>query len=196
MPDLSQGLEVLCLRPQGTYFSPDQIQPFSTQFGVFSPLTCYAVPGLNMVFGREEDYMVFLKEYLEASEKNPVIGLKDNLINILLKEADAVLFGGCAGHGCGAAFNFLSVLPDGDVHACRKFPSPVGNVYHQSIAEIDESEMAERYRSGSTQCRSCSIRLVCGGCLAVSYSSGLDIFEERDPFCLMGQHVAVSKQIV
>jgi selenobiotic family peptide radical SAM maturase len=141
--------------------------------------------GTRLQLPSKEDYIRFLNQYLEASEKNPVIGLKDNLINILLKEADADLFGGCAGFGCGAAFNFLSVLPDGEVHACRKFPSPVGNLYHQSIAEIYDCEMAERYRSGSSQCRSCAIRLVCGGCLAVSYSSGLNIFEERDPFCFM-----------
>ena len=31
-------------------------------------------------------------------------------------------FGGCTGFGCGAAFNFMAVLPDGEVHACRKVP--------------------------------------------------------------------------
>jgi hypothetical protein len=34
-------------------------------------------------------------------------------------------------------------------------------------------------------CSRCPIRPVCGGCLAVSHSFGLNVFEERDPFCFM-----------
>lgn len=96
--------------------------------------------------------------------KPPVIGLKDNLFNIIKKERALPLFGGCAGYGCGAAFNFLSLLPDGEVHACRKLPSLLGNIFTTSLQDIYDSDFAERYRQGSTACRGCEIRLVCGGC--------------------------------
>lgn len=141
--------------------------------------------GATLRLPEKEDYLRFLEAYLEASDRYSVIALKDNLINILLRRKGADLFGGCAGYGCGAAFNFMCLLPDGEVHACRKFPSPIGNIHHQTLAEIYDSEPAERYRAGSRSCRSCAIRPVCGGCLAVSHSFGLRIFEERDPFCFM-----------
>ncbi len=111
--------------------------------------------------------------------------MKDNLINIMRTEAGQEPFGGCAGFGCGAAFNFVALLPDGEVHACRKFPSPIGNVNHQSLADIYDSEAAQRYRLGPSECRGCRIRHVCGGCLAVIGSQGLDISRDRDPCCFI-----------
>jgi len=111
--------------------------------------------------------------------------LKNNLINILYLRKQKAFFGGCAGYGCGAAFNFVTLLPDGEVHACRKFPSLIGNLFEQSLAEIYDSEPARRYRAGSEACRSCAIRPVCGGCLASAYSHHLDVFKDRDPYCFI-----------
>jgi len=142
--------------------------------------------GAKLLLPEPESYRNFLQEYLLAAKTNPVMRLKDNLINIIRLERGEPLFGGCAGHGCGAAFNFLCVLPDGEVHACRKFPSPIGNIYEQSLATIYDSGLAERYRSGCKECTDCRLRLVCGGCLAISHSHRLDIFEARDPFCFIG----------
>jgi selenobiotic family peptide radical SAM maturase len=141
--------------------------------------------GANLRLPDKKEYAAFLESYSEASKKNPIMGLKDNLINILRYRKGQELFGGCAGYGCGAAFNFLALLPDGEVHACRKFPSPVGNVYQQSIAEIYDSPAARRYRSGCRACSACPVRPACGGCLASAYSHGLNIFEEKDPFCFI-----------
>jgi selenobiotic family peptide radical SAM maturase len=141
--------------------------------------------GANLGLPSKEEYALFLQDYVRCARDNPVIGFKDNLINIVLRKRGEDLFGGCTGHGCGAAFNFMSVLPDGEVHACRKFPSPIGNVLEQGIAGVYGSPAAERYRSGSRSCASCAIRPICGGCLAVSYSLGHDIFQTRDPFCFI-----------
>ena len=130
-------------------------------------------------------YEEFLDRYLAAEATNPVMALKDNLFNIILHRQGKKPFGGCAGHGCGAAFNFVSLLPDGEVHACRKFPSPIGNINEQTLAEVYDAEAAERYRRGSAACRSCLIRPVCGGCPAVVHGLGLDPFRDRDPYCFM-----------
>jgi radical SAM protein with 4Fe4S-binding SPASM domain len=105
------------------------------------------------------------------------------LINIILQQRGMPLSGGCSGYGCGAAFNFLVVLPDGEVHACRKFPSLIGNIFQQSFSEIYESTIARQYRSGSAACRQCELHPVCGGCLAITRSRGLDIFTDGDPMC-------------
>jgi radical SAM protein with 4Fe4S-binding SPASM domain len=95
---------------------------------------------------------------------------------------------GCTGYGCGAAFNFISVLSDGETHACRKFPSPIGNVFKQNLKEIYDSPQAERYRSGPEQCRTCDLWIVCRGCLASAFSEGLDVFKDRDPYCFADSH--------
>jgi selenobiotic family peptide radical SAM maturase len=141
--------------------------------------------GAALALPGQADYIGFLGEYLEAAEKNPVLGLKDNLLNIFCRAHGEGVFGGCTGYGCGAAFNFLTLLPDGEVHACRKFPSPIGNIRESSLAQIYDSEPARRYRSGSQACLGCPIRAVCGGCLASAYSSGLDVLAHRDPYCFI-----------
>jgi selenobiotic family peptide radical SAM maturase len=144
--------------------------------------------GANLQLPEKGKYIEFLESYVGAAEKNPILGMKDNLINILYHKNGIKPFGGCTGYGCGAAFNFLTLLPDGEVHACRKFPSLIGNTSHQNIAEIYESDIAKRYRSGCNICRSCAIRPVCGGCLAIAHSHHLNIFEERDPYCFMNTY--------
>ena len=131
------------------------------------------------------EYRGFLERYLAAARENPAMGLKDNLFNLLREEKGEPLLGGCAGFGCGAAFNFVSLLPDGEVHACRKFPSLIGNIFNQSLAEIYDAPMAQRYRAGCRSCRDCRLRPACGGCLAVSHGFGLDVFTERDPYCFL-----------
>ena len=131
------------------------------------------------------EYPGFLETYLAAARENPAMGLKDNFFNLLRAEKSEPLLGGCAGFGCGAAFNFVSLLPDGEVHACRKFPSIIGNIFSQSLAEIYDGLPARQYRAGCHACRDCRLRPACGGCLAVSHGFGLDVFTQRDPYCFL-----------
>jgi selenobiotic family peptide radical SAM maturase len=130
-----------------------------------------------------EDFPGFLREYRQAATRNPCMGLKDNLFNLLNHEQGIPNGGGCAGYGCGAGFNFVSLLPDGEVHACRKLPSLIGNMYQQHLGEIYHGLLAVRYRQGSAACQGCEIRPVCGGCPAVAYGYGRDIFRDVDPYC-------------
>jgi selenobiotic family peptide radical SAM maturase len=141
--------------------------------------------GAALATAAKEEYREFLQEYLDAAKSNPTMALKDNLINIVKIDNREKPFGGCTGYGCGAAFNFCSLLPNGDMHACRKFQSPIGNVLESSLLELYRSEAAERYRLGPEECRGCKIRPVCGGCQAVIQSSGLDITLDRDPYCFI-----------
>jgi selenobiotic family peptide radical SAM maturase len=139
--------------------------------------------GARLLMPQKEDFESFIRRYEASAGENAVLGLKDNLINIVRKEKGMALFGGCTGYGCGAAFNFVALLADGEVHACRKFPSPIGNILKTRLMDIYHSDLARKYRSGSSACRDCSISIVCRGCLASTYSHGLDVFEDRDPFC-------------
>jgi selenobiotic family peptide radical SAM maturase len=143
--------------------------------------------GAEMDLPSREEYVSFLKDYIVASRSNPILGFKDNLFNIFRHHYGRPLLRGCTGFGCGAAFNFVALLPDGEVHACRKFPSPIGNIRDSSLRAIYDSGEAKRYRQGCGDCRGCPVRSVCGGCLAVSHGHGLDVFSERDPHCFMSE---------
>ncbi len=145
--------------------------------------------GAGLKLPSKSDYIAFLEAYLEALNHNPVIASKDNLINITRCRHGLPVFGGCTGYGCGAAFNFMCLLADGTVHACRKFPSPVGSILTSSLGELYDSDSARRYRSGPRACKPCTMRPVCGGCLAITYSFGLNVFEERDPYCFIGSDI-------
>ncbi len=138
--------------------------------------------GAALAMAPLESYPDFLAEYLAAAADNPCMALKDSLFNISLREQGRPLFGGCAGHGCGAAFNFVALLPDGELHACRKFSSPIGHI-RQGLAAAYDGVAARRYRQGPAECRDCPIRPVCGGCLAVTQGAGQDCLRQRDPYC-------------
>ena len=139
--------------------------------------------GANLESPQPEEYHRFVIDYLEARRTNPILALKDSLINIELERQQHDLFGGCTGFGCGAAFNFVALLPDGQVHACRKFPSPIGDLNRQTLHEIYHSQDSQKYRDGCHECSSCHLRLACGGCLAVTHGWGRDPLQERDPHC-------------
>lgn len=140
--------------------------------------------GADLSAAPPEKYPEFLARYLDAAQKNPCMGIKDNLFNLLQwQNGNCILDGGCAGYGCGAAFNFVALLPDGEVHACRKLPSFIGNIYQNRLSDIYHNSLANQYRAGSSACNNCPIRPVCGSCLAVGYGFGLDIFNEPDPYC-------------
>jgi selenobiotic family peptide radical SAM maturase len=143
--------------------------------------------GASLELPTPGEYRAFLEEYAAAMEEHPVLSLKDSLINTIFERDGSGLFGGCAGYGCGAAFNFVSILSDGEVHACRKFPSPIGNIFSESLEYVYASAAAQRYRSGSSACSSCSLNAVCRGCPAVTASLGLDPFTDKDPFCFKRQ---------
>ena len=144
--------------------------------------------GAEMALPSRDDYSVFLREYLRAAREERHLGTKENLF-VLAREGDMGRgdLHGCTGYGCGAAFNFLALLPDGELHACRKFPSPVGHLGRQSLDEAWSSPEAARFRAGSDACRWCHLRNRCGGCLAVAHGAGLSPLVDRDPHCFAAE---------
>ena len=141
--------------------------------------------GANLELPSRQEFIEFLEHYRIARKTNPLLRFKDNLFNILQYRHHRRPFPGCTGFGCGAAFNFVALLPDGEVHACRKYPSLIGNILQSGMDAIYHSAEAQLYRNGSIACRRCCLRRVCGGCPAVSYGNGLDPLKERDPYCFM-----------
>lgn len=133
----------------------------------------------------QREFIAFLNRYLLARLENPVLGVKDNLLSILQRQRGRKPFPGCTGFGCGAAFDFVALLPDGEVHACRKLPSLLGTIRQSTFEEIYNSPAARAYRNGPEGCQRCNLRNVCGGCYAVSQGEGLDPIQDRDPYCFI-----------
>ncbi len=178
-----------------TRHNMEQVLPLARELeGVTGGLTFNRLAlfgeGASLELPSPEEYMAFLESYAASLDSHPVLKLKDSLLNTIFERDGCCLFGGCAGYGCGAAFNFVSILSDGEVHACRKFPSPIGNILTQSLEEVYTSASAGRYRSGSSACSGCSLNAVCRGCQAITASFGLDPFTEKDPFCFHHMTVA------
>jgi selenobiotic family peptide radical SAM maturase len=166
----------------------DQVLPLAEELeGVTDGLTFNRLAlfgeGAVLELPTPDEYRHFLERYVFALDTQPVLLLKDSLLNTIFERDGSGLFGGCAGYGCGAAFNFVSVLSDGEVHACRKFPSPIGSILRDSLESVYRSPEAERYRRGSSGCSGCPLNAVCRGCPAVTASLGLDPITEKDPFC-------------
>ena len=128
-------------------------------------------------------FRAFLDRYVHHAASNEIVTFKESLIGLTLAEKGRPLSDGCTGFGCGAAFNCLSVLPDGDVYACRKFPSLVGNLYEQPLDDVYSSPAAAQYRRGMRACDGCPIRHACGGCMAAAERPPHDISAARDRFC-------------
>ena len=92
---------------------------------------------------------------------------------------DGVIYGGC---NCGNCH--LTILPNGDVYACRRVQnSRVANVFSCRLADVWVCEM-EKYRDYQKfeKCSRCELLAYCRGCPAVA--SGRDgNFYASDPQC-------------
>jgi selenobiotic family peptide radical SAM maturase len=138
--------------------------------------------GSDLPLPTREELAAFLRSWVAAARTNRHLSMKENLL-ALVRPRGRRPFRGCTGHGCGAAFDFVALLPDGEVHACRKLPSPIGHLGRESLAEVWASPGARRWRDGSEGCRWCGLRNSCGGCPAVAHGAGLDPLVDRDPLC-------------
>jgi len=177
----------------------DQVLPLAellrdrTDFFTFNRLSAMG-EGSQLSMVPPKRFRELLKDFEAAARHNPTMMLKDNLINLIRTNRGSEAFGGCTGYGCGAAFNFVALLSDGEVHACRKFPSLIGNINADRLVDIYQSERARQYRTGSEACRDCSLNVVCRGCPAVTYSCGLDVFKDKDPYCFKQTKQAGNKR--
>ncbi len=92
---------------------------------------------------------------------------------------EGMIYGGC---NCGNCH--LTILPTGDIYACRRVAdSKVGNVLTDRLADIWVGEM-EQYRDYDkfTKCAKCELKAWCRGCPAVAKGTNGD-FYAPDPQC-------------
>ncbi|MHA1470132.1 MAG: radical SAM protein [Candidatus Asgardarchaeia archaeon] len=87
--------------------------------------------------------------------------------------------------GCSLGVASLSILADGTVYACRRFPSPIGKVPDQKLIDLFiNSEKLNIYRDLTRykKCKSCPLLYICRGCGAVAYGFSGSFFDP-DPQC-------------
>ncbi|MBC8571088.1 radical SAM/SPASM domain protein, ACGX system [Zongyangia hominis] len=86
--------------------------------------------------------------------------------------------------GCNCGNCHLTILPTGDVYACRRFESRVGNVFKDALSDVWVGEEMESYRDYSrfAKCSKCELLRFCRGCPAVACGTS-GSFYGADPQC-------------
>ena len=132
----------------------------------YNKLQKYEAEGCHTYFNKK-DHLWTLYEYEKGIFKIP----EDT--------QDGMIYGGC---NCGNCH--MTILPTGDVYACRRVQgSKVGNVLNDRLADIWVCQM-EAYRDYTKfeKCSKCELLAFCRGCPAVA--SGKDgNFYAADPQC-------------
>ena len=150
--------------------------------------------------GDSENYHISPLEYKELLEKvwekyndykdfNTLFNLKDHLWTLFFYEKglfeipknlkEDVIYDGC---NCGNSH--LTILPTGDVYACRRMESKVGNALEDDLYDIFIGDEMNNYRQYENfeKCSKCELLRFCRGCPAVSYGYSENMYSE-DPQC-------------
>jgi len=131
------------------------------------------------------------KEVLEPQELRGVYKEIEEINKLLLRKNYALKVGGGCENGifndeisnpdlmshnlCGIiSGRILTILPNGNVLACRRLPIKLGNLYEKPLEEIYYSPLYEEWRSQkdlTEECRACSSFTNCfGGAKCVTYA--------------------------
>lgn len=115
--------------------------------------------------------------------------LKDHLWTLLLYEQGRFTIPTTAQEdliydGCHCGISHMTILPDGDVYACRRMESGVGNAFERPLEDIFLGGEMERYRCFDKfeKCSKCELGGWCRGCPAVAAGYTGDMYAP-DPQC-------------
>ena len=138
-------------------------------------------------------YKVFLEKcyekYQEYKDRHTYFQMKDHLWTLLLYEKGVFNIPIDAEKemvydGCHCAISHMTILPNGDVYACRRMESKTGNVFETSMYDLFLSNDMEKYRDFEKfeKCSKCELRGFCRGCPAVTYGYTGNMYAP-DPQC-------------
>ena len=143
-----------------------------------------------------EEYRDFLLRYYRKAQEYREKGcrtefmFKEHLFTLLRYELGEfrpsevskahpeLIFGGChLGQSC-------TILPNGDVMACRRMDSVIGNIKTEKLHRIRTGELCKRYTAigNIKKCKDCKLLQWCRGCRAVGYNMTGDL-QGEDPCC-------------
>jgi radical SAM/SPASM domain protein of ACGX system len=129
------------------------------------------------------------QKFEQYKDSDTTFNLKDHLWTLFLYEkglfkipedADKeVIYDGCNCANC-----HMTIIPTGEVMACRRFVSPVGNVFRERLYHIYKGEKMDVYRQYEKfeKCSKCELLRFCRGCPAVAYGYTHN-FYAPDPQC-------------
>jgi len=86
--------------------------------------------------------------------------------------------------GCNCANCHMTILPTGEVFACRRMESPIGNALTENMYDIYIGDAMNTYRKCDQfeKCSKCELLRFCRGCPAVAYGYTHNMYS-ADPQC-------------
>ncbi len=111
----------------------------------------------------------------ELKEKKSALrltgGCENAVFNDEISSFDLMSFGGCGVN----EGRILTLMPDGDVLICRRFPVKIGNILEKSLEEIYYSPLYENFRGENAdaplECYACpNVKSCLGGAKCVTYA--------------------------
>ena len=140
-----------------------------------------------------EEYHNFLKKcwdkYQQHKDAHTHFDLKDHLWTLFFYEKGMFnipedLNEDTIYDGCNCANSHITILPNGDVYACRRMDSCVGNIYDENIISLFMSKKMDEYRKYEKfeKCSKCELLRFCRGCPAVAYGYNNSMYAS-DPQC-------------
>jgi radical SAM/SPASM domain protein of ACGX system len=140
-----------------------------------------------------DKYRSFLEvcweKFQEYKDSDTTFSLKDHLWILLLYEKGLFTIPGELNEftiydGCNCGNCHLTILPNGDVYACRRFESLIGNAFVDDMCNLFLGENMNKYREYGkfVKCSKCELFRFCRGCPAVAYGYTSNMYAP-DPQC-------------
>lgn len=128
-------------------------------------------------------------QFERFKDSGTTFNLKDHLWTLFLHEKGLFMIPGGLSKsviydGCNCARNHMTILPNGDVYACRRMESRVGNALMDDLYTLFHSPRMDEYRQYGKleKCVKCELLRFCRGCPAVAYGQTHNPFAP-DPQC-------------
>ena len=150
---------------QETYPSPQEYRAFLLRY--YEKRRAYGEQGCSTVFQLKEHLFTLLR-----------YELGEFVIPEYARENPDRVFDGChLARSC-------AILANGDVEACRRMESVIGNIRETSLRDILCSDLCRQYAEVREikKCKDCELLNFCRGCRAVGYNATGDL-QAADPMC-------------
>ena len=99
--------------------------------------------------------------------------------------------------GCHCGTGHMTIIPTGDVYACRRMESRIGNVFEKPLYDLFMGAELDGYRQWDKfeKCSRCELRGYCRGCPAVSFGYTGSMYAP-DPQCWKEYNDITGEKIV
>lgn len=128
-------------------------------------------------------------KFQEYKDSKTYFNMKDHLWKLYLYEEgvfeiDESLDKSLIYDGCHCGESHFTILPNGDLYACRRMESKVGNIFKKEIYDVWTGREMDEYRQYNdfVKCSKCELLRFCRGCPAVSYGTTGNMYQ-ADPQC-------------